>query len=66
MIDLAPIAYQAGLPGIGCFLGTTLALWAYCPNKGCCRMKDVRQACEDGILTTDQAVHLERLIRSEK
>jgi hypothetical protein len=57
------LALQSGLPGVGCFIGTTLALWQYCPNKGCCQMKAVRAMCEE---RGSRPVILEEIIRSEK
>jgi len=62
MIDITALAIQAGLPGLGCFVGTYAALYVYCPNHGCCQQKRVSELLED----SPRGVTLEQLIRSEK
>lgn len=48
MIDLAFIAANFGLPGLGSFVGSVIAAWVTCPNRGCCKSKLIKEVVERG------------------
>lgn len=48
MIDYLSLATQFGLPGVGGFFGSWLALQLSCPNRGCCQMKKIKEVVEHG------------------
>jgi len=47
MIDLWFIAGNFGLPGLGGFIGSMVAQYVYCPNRGCCQMKKIKELIEE-------------------
>lgn len=48
MIDLPFLVANFGLPGVGGFIGAYLAQIFYCPNRGCCQMKKIKEVVEHG------------------
>jgi hypothetical protein len=48
MIDFYFLATQFGLPGVGAFIGSSLAYIVMCPNRGCCQMKKIKEMVENG------------------
>jgi len=48
IIDLYFLACNFGLPGAGGFVGAYLANVLWCPNRGCCQMKKIKEVVENG------------------
>lgn len=46
VIDWWFLASNFGLPGVGGFLGSLVANYLSCPNRGCCQMRRIREAIE--------------------
>lgn len=46
-IDFITLASQMGLPAIGGFIGSWVALLVSCPNRGCCRAAKVKAVLEE-------------------
>jgi hypothetical protein len=47
MPDIVNLMLTVAGPGAGGFLGSWIGFYIWCPNRGCCRMKNVHRVCED-------------------
>lgn len=53
MVDFITPILMVLAPGSGGFLGSWIAFYIYCPNRGCCQMKKVHRVCENPDIERD-------------
>lgn len=46
MIDYLTLFNNFGLPGLGTFIGCSMALRLWCPNRRCCQLQTIRKVVE--------------------